>query len=169
MEASKPHGLEVVPYSWRRRRAQAHKGEAAVLKQVSHKVEVQVHLEVDLKEEILKASFKGEAPRVETRRLRNAEEASKNNKMAVANPKVGHKTIPRVEFKTSLKAEVSKVDLKKRAPEENLREGFHRVDPKEKKGREKGRQQEVFLADNKAKSTHREGMKNQTEASKGRF
>ena len=48
MEASKPPGLEVVPYWWRRR-AKAHKGEAAALKQVRHKVGVQVHLEVDLK------------------------------------------------------------------------------------------------------------------------
>ena len=52
MEASKPPGLEVVPYWWRRR-AKAHKGEAAALKQVSHKVGVQVKLEVDLQEEFL--------------------------------------------------------------------------------------------------------------------
>ena len=158
----------MVQYWWRRRRAKAHKGEAAALKQVSHKVGVQVKLEVDLQEEFLKASSKGEAPRVETRRLRNAEEASKNNKIAAADPRVGHKTIPRVEFKTNLKARIVKVDLKKGAPKVNFREGSHRVDPKEKKGRGKGHQQEVFLADNKeilweTKLSHREGMKNQTE------
>ena len=114
----------------------------------------------------MKANSKGEAPRVETRRLRNAEEASKN-KIAAADPRVGHKTIPRVEFKTNLKARIVKVDLKKGLPKVNLREGFHKVDPKEKKGRGKGHQQEVFLADNKeilweTESSHREGMKNQT-------
>ena len=150
----------MVPYWWRRR-AKAHKGEAAALKQVSHKVGVQVHLEVGLKEEILKASSKGKAPRVKTRRLRKAEEASKNSKMAAADPRVGHKTIPRVEFKTHLKTKIVKVDLKKMAHKVDLREGFHKVDPKEKKGRGKGHQQEVFLADNKeilweTESSHRE-------------
>ena len=53
---------------------QALKGEAA-LKQVSHKVQVQ--LGVNHKEEILKASSKGQAPREEVHRLRNSEEALK--------------------------------------------------------------------------------------------
>ena len=79
--------------------------------------------------------------------------------MAAADPRVGHKTIPRVEFKANLKAKVSKVDLKKGAP--NFREVLHKVDPKEKKCRGKGHQQEVFLADNKeilweTESSHRE-------------
>ena len=72
------------------------KGEAA-LKQVSHKVQVQ--LGVNHKEEILKASSKGQAPREEAHRLRNSEEALKmevkNNKVA-AEVKV---TIPKVDAK----------------------------------------------------------------------
>ena len=74
------------------------KGEAA-LKQVSHKVGVQVQVGVNHKEEILKASSKGQAPREEAHRLRNSEEALKvevqNNKVA-AEVKV---TIPKVDAK----------------------------------------------------------------------
>ena len=70
---------------------QALKGEAA-LKQVSHKVGVQVQVGVNHKEEILKASSKGQAPREEAQRLRNSEEAlkmeGKNNKVEVQNNKV---------------------------------------------------------------------------------
>ena len=66
---------------------------------MSHKVGVQVQLGVNHKEEILKASSKGQAPREEVHRLRNSEEALKvevqNNKVA-AEVKV---TIPKVDAK----------------------------------------------------------------------
>ena len=73
------------------------KGEAA-LKQVSHKVQVQ--LGVNHKEEILKASSKGQAPREEAHRLRNSE--VKNNKVEVQNNKEAAEvkvTIPKVDAK----------------------------------------------------------------------
>ena len=91
MEASKPPGLEVVPYWWRRR-AKAHKGEAAALKQVSHKVGVQVQLEVEHKEE----SSKGKAPREEAHRLRKL--VVKNNKVAAEVKMI----IPRVDAKAKV-------------------------------------------------------------------
>ena len=66
---------------------------------MSHKVGVQVQLGVNHKEEILKASSKGKAPREEAHRMRNLEEALKmevqNNKVAVE-VKV---TIPKVDAK----------------------------------------------------------------------
>ena len=60
----------------------------------------------------------------------------KNNQVA-ADPKVGNKVNPRrrAEIKTNLK--VFKVDLKKGAPRLKLKEGFHKVGPKEKKCRGK--------------------------------
>ena len=54
-----------------------------------------------------------------------------------ADPKVEHKMNPRrrAEIKTNL--QVFKVDLKKGAPKVKLKEGIHKVDPKEKKCRGK--------------------------------
>ena len=63
------------------------------------------------------------------------------------------------------------MDLRKGVPKLNFRGGFPRVDPKERKGRGKSHEQEVYLADNKeilpeTKFPYRKGMKNQAVASK---
>ena len=123
----------MVQYWWRRK-AEAHKGGAALklrVVEVSHKVgvqeelgvdpkgAVQEQLGVDLREKILEESFKVEAPRDEAHRLRNSEEVFKmeiKNNQVAADPRVGNKMNPRrrAEIKTNLK--VFKVDLKKGAP-----------------------------------------------------